>query len=112
MFEQRAGVEEKFLAARFALAHSVASGCRNILDVAQGEPDLPRRYAGRDRLFGGAAAHGIQNHVVREDATVRPELVGHRNPEFTQTHGSTVTGGFRARWRNDECPDHHWSGHS
>ena len=95
MFEQRAVQKtrkrEPWSAAGFALPDAIATGRGYILDIAEREPDLPGRNTSLDRLFRRAPADGIQNHVVREYATIRPELVGHRNPELTQTHDSTVT---------------------
>ena len=65
---------------------------RDLVLLADGQPDLADREPGVDRLDRVAAAQGRED-VVAGDAvgTHRPELVVETGPELLQAHGPTLT---------------------
>ena len=71
----------------------------DILDLAERKPDLAGGKTGGNSLVSSHAAEGIEDNVTREDSAVRAELVRDGDPEFTQTHGSTVAAGALLRCR-------------
>jgi len=65
---------------------------RDIRCAAEREPDGTHGLAGPDRLLGRAAADLLENEVSREHTPVGvPVLVGDGQPEFAQSHASTLT---------------------
>jgi hypothetical protein len=77
---------------RLALADAVPAIGRNIRRPAQRKPDPTYWLAGPDGLLGRAAADLLEHQVAREHAAVRlPVLVGDGQPEFAQSHASTLS---------------------
>ena len=81
-----------------ALTDAVPPVRRHVGGLAEGEPDLASGEARLDRLVGSDATEGIEYYIASEHSAIRPELVGDRNPEFTQTHESTVPAAEAPRW--------------
>jgi hypothetical protein len=87
-----------FLGLALADAHSAAEG--HILHLTEREPDLARGNAGGNRLLGRQPPDGGEHEVVGEHAGIGlAELIGHGQPEFAQSHGTSLGEGTGATTR-------------
>ena len=93
------GVSTRNLLLRFALTYAVPAFPRHILGSTQSEPDLASRDSIANGLLGREPSDVAKHEIPSEYPAVRfTELVGDGQPEFAQSHGSTL---------NDERPGFH-----
>src|SRR4051794_20079458 len=72
---------------------------RDVLDVAEGEPDLPGRNTGAEGLVSGTAAHPCQDQGVAQYAGVpRTELVVHKPPKVADPHDPSLSRPGTIEW--------------
>ena len=72
--------------ARFGIPAQAALG-RYVLDVAQRQPDLPRRYPGAERLVRGSAADSGEDKAAAENPGIAcSEFIVHEPPKVTDSH--------------------------
>jgi hypothetical protein len=90
-----------------ALAHAVPTLGWDIRGSAERQPDGTHGLASLDGLLRRATAHFLEHEIAREHAAVRlPVFVGDGQPEFAQSHASTLGENRRCKKSstNEETP--------